>query len=343
MPRTKPRATHPQPDPERQPTISIYQNADYVASILQQLAHQPLVTDETREGSRDQTDGRETSLSVEGAGGASVKAPFAGSVDLELTGGAGSNKSKAIVTGDRTTQTFIYSQAYYLDVVRMMLERAKLLKRVNSFAEARSLKAGDFVEYRASFRSSEISAIFDVLTPDLIAEVARWQMRSSAIKKADGISDQQERADYIDSQGLQADARADLVRTIAGGVLADFRSDRTRECYGTLVGAAGKVTVVTICDRDHFVAKDEDLILDGDFTVLGKVASKVKDDVSTLERNKILRRIKPSAFDWIAGQLQQAGQAQIGNMGKVSDFVDITLASRVEGPSFGVVPIAIYL
>jgi hypothetical protein len=103
------------------PTVSIYQNSEHVAGLVQQLFDAPLITEAIREdqNSTSNTGSVDGSLSVEAD--ARLKVPFSGSggaqADLK---GAGS-RSKVVATGSKSTQSFVYSQAYYLNTVRRAL------------------------------------------------------------------------------------------------------------------------------------------------------------------------------------------------------------------------------
>jgi hypothetical protein len=63
-----------------------------------------------------------------------------------------------------------------------------MLKTIESSADARDLKSGDFVEYTASFRPNEIIALLDILTPELIAEIARARVRSEGVAGFDAFA-----------------------------------------------------------------------------------------------------------------------------------------------------------
>jgi hypothetical protein len=143
--------------------------------------------------------------------------------------------------------------------------------------------------------------------------------------------------------------QSELAYAIARAVRVDFRSEKTREFYGTIAPGPDGVTAITICDNAHFVVEDEDRILDGDFTVLGKVTSTTSTDVPMLERNKILERLKPEGVDTLFRQLRHSVEGQArkldahGDDGDLpDDFFDVAFSSRVWGPSFKVIPIAIY-
>jgi hypothetical protein len=133
---------------------------------------------------------------------------------------------------------------------------------------------------------------------------------------------------------------------LAAAVRSDFRAEKTREFYGRV----NDVTAVTICDNEHFVVEDEDRILDGSFTVLGKVTSVGDVDVPMLSRNKVLDRIKPEVVDRLFGLLLETAGNQaddrisLGDSEEMlpSEVFDLELPSRIEGKSFKVIPIAVY-
>ena len=332
-------------------TISIYQNADHVSGILQQVFRQPLVVDESRERQTERSDSAERS----GKAGANVEAsgtlPFVGSVAVGADIGGTANAGHSVATGMRSTQSFLYSQATYLYLVRDELKRTGQLKSVTSSEDARELKSGDFVEYQAAFRPNEINTLLDILTPDLIAEIASFRIRRQGLELFDVSEYDHERLTrMVEKNHAKAEITSSLAREVARAVRADFRSEKTREFYGVIGREDDQVTAITICDNEHFVVNDEDRILDGVFTVLGKVISPTEADVPILERNKILERFRPEAVDKVLEVVQEAVEAQTEPLGTAraqpdlapGDLIDLDFASRISGISFRVVPIAIY-
>lgn len=110
---------------------------------------------------------------------------------------------------------------------------------------------------------------------------------------------------------------------------------------------------VTICDAEHFTVADEDRILDGRFTVLGKVTEGPVEDRPILERNKLLDKLSPDTVDVLFSHLnklvgQMGGEAVEGSRGGDSEndpmeaSIDLQLDSRISGTSFKVVPVAIF-
>lgn len=336
------------------PTVSIYQNPDHVAGILQQIFVAPLVVTETREGG-DETSESEASAR-QGGGGVkgSASLPLVGKIDANVTGQGSRNAESGSVSTNRLSRNYEYSQAYYLYVVRNALRERGQLKNITCAKDTTGLQPGDFVEYQATFRANEMSALLDILTPDLIAAITYHHYRAEGIKKFDAyIGDHEGMKIYAEKTMVQAQIKSDLARAVAVAVRVDFRSEKTREFYGTVGPSNDPVTAITICDQMHFVVEDEDRILDGQFTVLGKVTAPVTNEVPILERNKLLARLKPEGVDDLFDQLRDSvngqartiealGSAQDSPETSVDDIVDMALASRVEGPSFNVIPIAIF-
>ena len=334
-------------DPTRLPSISIYQNPDHVAGILQQVFGQPLVEAEQREHANESQESaqkdRGLAADVEGAAGAlglgSAKAGFGGHLTRTLV--------EAQTSASKVVQNYAYSQAYYLYVVRGALEERGHLKKVASATEARGLDVGDFVEFSATFRANEISALLDILTPDLIAEITYYSVRSEGVRMFDAYDDFEALRIFSEKNELKARLQAGLAREVARAVRVDFRAEKTREFHATIGQAGDTVTGITMCDVAHFVVEDEDRILDGRWTVLGKVTSKVAQDVPILERNKLLDRIKPEGVDDMFTELRKAVDKQAdklpGTDDAYADIFDLAFASRVTGPSFKVVPIAVFL
>ncbi|MDY7558585.1 MULTISPECIES: hypothetical protein [unclassified Cryobacterium] len=104
-------------------------------------------------------------------------------------------------------------------------------------------------------------------------------------------------------------------------------------------------TAVTICDNPHFVVDDEDRILDGVFTVLGKAISPAEENVPVLQRNKLLRNVNPDGVDaLIAGMkatLSSQSPAKFGGT-TVDALLNPELTSRIAGKSIRIIPLAIY-
>lgn len=190
-----------------------------------------------------------------------------------------------ITTGSKSTQSFVYSQAYYLNLVRQELRSQNLISVLRGRSDVEQLKSGDFVEFKATFLPSELTTIMDVVTPELVAQLTRWLLKKKELDLFEGYGSYEKTQIAALTMNEKANASADLARDVTRAVQADFRQDKTREYYGMIGHVDDALTAVTICDNTHFVVDDEDRILDGEFTVLGKLTSGPETDVPVLQRN----------------------------------------------------------
>lgn len=346
MPNGSDQGRHSTGDGEHErPTITIYQNPDHVAGIVQQLFDAPLVTDESRE----QGSGAATSdkADTKGHGGlkGSAQVPLIGEVSADLSGDRGRAHDSSLTSNAKTVQNFKYSQAYYLHLVRGELRRRGLTHVIANAADAENLTSGDWVEFEAAFRPSALHALLDILTPDLIAAIADRQVRAADLDRFPEFSTVDQWKVFYEGIGAKAKLQADISRAIAQAVRVDFRVEKTREFYG----AIDDVTAITICDNAHFSVQDEDRILDGAFHVLGKVTSSVERDVPILSRNKLLDRISPELVDKMFSYLREQADTQVTSFDfgdadedEIANVFDLALPSRITGASFKVVPVAIF-
>jgi hypothetical protein len=270
-------------------------------------------------------------------------------VRADIKTGLGIAKERSALAATKSTQNFVYSQSYYLYRVRNELRSSEQLKYIDSPLDAAELRSGDFVEYQATFRPNEVNTVLDILTPELVGEITRYKIKQEGllIFEADDL-DFDRRTRLIEQNHAKAENMAGLARAIAGAVRADFRSEKTREFYGAIGAPGNQVTAVTICENEHFIVSDEDRILDGEFTVLGKVISSAETDVPILKRNKLLERFQPKAVDAASEFIRSTFDDQAAPFGdngetlNIGDLVDLNFASRIDGTSFRVIPIAIY-
>jgi hypothetical protein len=231
--------------------------------------------------------------------------------------------------------------------VRQDLRTAGLLKNIASSADLQNLEVSDFVEFRAKFSPDEIISLMDVFNPDLVAALTRWVRRSQLINSITSADTEEQRQALIIELQTRPDADAEAAKAIAEAVRVDFRSAATRQYYGA-IGSDSEITAVVVCDTRSFLVEDADRILDGHFTVLGKVSSPPATDVPILARNKVLDRIQPEAVDLLTDQIRKAAKERIdsSNIGEIrtmEQYLDMNFPSRIDGTSFKVIPIAIFV
>lgn len=103
---------------EDRPTVSIYQNGEHVAGILQQAYRQPLLTEASTGASHGSSREKQRSRGIFGRGATKGSVPFAGGIE----GGIGADYQGRDTDGasseGTSTSTWKYTQSYYLYAVR---------------------------------------------------------------------------------------------------------------------------------------------------------------------------------------------------------------------------------
>jgi len=239
------------------PAIAIYQNPDYVAGILQQLYTAPLLVDETREQDAGGSSTKKAETKGQGGLKGEASVPLIGTLGFDTAGDHARANETGLTNNSKTVQNFKFSQAYYLFLVRDALRRQGMLRTISTAEDAASVKSGDFVEFQATFHAGALHALLDILTPPLIAAIAEHRVKSRGVDQMPEFDNIEDLKIYSEKMYARAENQANIARAVAEAVRVDFRTQKTREFYGTV----GEVTVITICDNAHFVVEDEDRIL----------------------------------------------------------------------------------
>ncbi|ANY06908.1 DUF6414 family protein [Pseudonocardia sp. HH130630-07] len=190
-------------------------------------------------------------------------------------------------------------------------------------------------------RPNEINALLDIATPILVREVARFVVRSRNRAEIKDMMDQAEAAEVsigaekIAAQRaiheLAASDTADVAEAVAAALQVDARRTDTREYHATVTDDRN---AILICDTAHFVTADPDRLLDGRFTILGKVIKPLTSSTSILANNKLLRRFQPKAIDELLDALVPDE--------KVAEHFDLSFDAEIVN-AVTVMPIAIYI
>jgi len=325
------------------PTVVIYQNPVYVAGILQEMFDEGLLEFREIEQGNKATEGRAEKTGGHGKINAAVKISTVVDVGANIGGNRDRSHTTEAETGNTNRTRHVYSNAYYLHVIRRTLRERHQVKLITPSSGESDVVAGQFVEFNASFRSNEINTILDIATPDLVAAVTAYIHERKGQQIINSLTTHEAITAEWQKHQLEATSRAAVARAITHAVRTDFRSDSTREFYGCIPRDVGTLTAITICDSAHFVADDQDRILDGEFTVLGKVISDPEQDVAVLERNKVLRRIDAKFLESSLAKLQiNTKAANAVNSTFQGQTIDTKFSAIVQGMSFRVLPIAVY-
>lgn len=227
-----------------------------------------------------------------------------------------------------------------------------LIQPLTGRADAAALRSGDFVEFTARFDPSQLIALLDIVTPDLVRSITRKVTFDGQMKAFEGGSVEAAQAFKLRLDS-RVEAAGEIAHAIASALATDFRTTKTREFYGRIGEDEDRVTAITMCDLSHFTIDDEDRVLDGQFSVLAKVTDGLAEDIPVLDRNKVLRRFQPEAVDALLSEFNEGTLADLqqqavaaaakGQESMAPDMFDFEIESRVAGPSIKVIPVAIYV
>jgi hypothetical protein len=326
-------------------SVCIYINENFVTELLQQMVELGLLQTAETEQTHGESDSRDTALKGNAAVKGDVDVPAVATAGASAGLGAERQRSRGQSDSRVIRQQFAYSQSYYLHVIRQRLRAEGDLKVIAPGTDATELAPGDFVEFSATFRANEINAILDIASPDLVGAIVEHSVRTDALRTFDVDMTFDERKNAVEKIYAKASDRSRLAKTIVNAVRDDFRSADTREYYGNVDYQEG-LTAITICEAENFLVQDHDRILDGTFTVLGKVCSHIQEDTSLFDRNKLLYRMNVDMLDAAFKKLEAAAEESFENPFTEDiqgDLFDVGLTARLAGRSFKLLPIAIYV
>lgn len=318
--------------------LVIYRNDEFVAGLIQQIFNIGLPIDEMRETIQASATQQAKELAGVADAEAGFSLPWTASAKARVSGSAKNSGSEDVKDEQKNQRNFQYTQANFLHNVRQQLHNQKLIKPITGIESLEGVKVGSFVEFAATFEANEINSILDLATPELVAAVTKWQAKKDQRAKFDFYYAQgpDELQKFIQKSNLEAEARAEIAAAATSAVRQDFRNETTREYFGKVVGGTARrtVTAVTICDTEYFASQDKDRILDGTFTVLGKISEISMKSTSILSRNKVLNRIQQPMLDELNDSMRDAAQD-----GKFNTAFKLGL----KPPIVKVIPIAIYI
>ena len=294
-------------------SLVIYQNDAFVDGLYQSM-YGGKIDSSTQEDSNDNKKSGDLKIS--------------GGADLSVWGkglktdasGAGLLENS---TGNRATQTMSYTQSYYLHKVREKFYQNSGIKKLEKANDFDDVSSSDFIEFRATFEKNDLVSVLDMITPQLGGVIGHI------------LYTKDKTATEFDQN--QANGQFELGKSIVEALHKEFRNETSSEFYGKVIDKSCNsvdITTVLICDKEFFANADDDRILDGEFTVFGKVVAKSTEGISKFERNKLLKRIKPKGKEWLAKKIAEQKNAD--------DYVDTTIDFDIKGNVVKVIPIAIY-
>ncbi|BAH56080.1 DUF6414 family protein [Rhodococcus opacus] len=336
-------------DSEIAPYVAVYQNTDFIGGLTQSATNSGI----SLSGESEYTEGVEHG-DQRGRGGkthltARAAMPGLGEAGLDVGGNLDKATTDKNTSATRHRLSVSYDMAFHLHRLHELLEQHTTT--VATPDDAEPLETGAIVKFTGKFNPDPISAILDIASPDLISEVARFAARTRR-PAVDGETFNVDELKYKWELAEQnATTQADFARAITTALHTDFRRSTTIEFHCAI---ASGLTAIVVCETEHFTTADPDRLLDGEFTVLGKVVTSPETDIPVLRKNKFLRRLDTDWVRWLFHSLGSSVDRL--NDAEVTAFVrdhlnrneaaapplDLHFPAVIEGRSFTVLPIGIY-
>lgn len=310
--------------------LVIYQNENFVKGLYEIIRGGNI--DEILSESEEN---RDLDLSTNGEGKFKVgggKIPVINiqvpEIGTTLSGDAGVKRH----SGNKVTQKTTYSNSYKLSKILEDIKGKNKFRRIDRKTDFEDINLGDFLEYTSYFAKNEIRELLEVLDDKLLKAL----LDLPVVKEKLVLSNQKNKVDY-----------RNIVQQALESLKRDFNNEFSTEFYGQVLDKDGgrlDISNIIICDNQFFTNGDTDRALDGKFKVFGKVidvqrarngtnSSNLYENLSQLDRNKILKHISPEAMEnfesWLNGFL---------SLMKMTSFDLIIKVNAIK-----VIPIAIYI
>lgn len=317
--------------------LVIYRNDEFITGLVQQIYKQGLLTEGSQLSVAAVDSNSSSTAGVDAGGKIGGSIPFFGNASAHTnvngqTGSASGSKDEL-----STTDTFTYTAHYHFQAVKAYLQHSRVVQKLTDRGSTKELEPGDFVEFTAGFRPNEFNTLLDLVTPDLAAAFVHYQSKQKVLESWDSYqsSGHDQLQNFIQKERYKAEGDAQMASAVVSALRQDFKNEITREFFGSVVTGSRRqgATAVVICDTEHFIGKDQDRILDGQFKVLGKVVSVTAVSDSILARNKFLNRIQQPWLDELGEKFDEAG---------ADGKFDASFTLELKGPVVRVIPVAIY-
>ncbi|WCN36478.1 DUF6414 family protein [Aneurinibacillus uraniidurans] len=216
---------------------------------------------------------------------------------------------KEVVTEERIhTPTSLFAK------LQSFLDEKNVIRSVNSYYELSKLNTGDFVSFKATLKQNPLINLLDSFE----------QLGVMAIRFEEGGSKQKKKSE---DQTILKQIKTMKESLLGQGEMMDL------VC---LISDESHIQAVIPVYMDYFFNRNMNELIDGQYTVFGKVVSiipKNSDEAINLLRNTSFKLFNQNTLEQMFSQMES---------GIPEEFDIPTISTRVEGPAMLIIPIAIY-
>lgn len=237
------------------------------------------------------------------------------------------NIGTAGTTQLETSEERVHTPASLFSYLRLELKKRDLIRTINSNNKLDNLESGEFVEFRARLQKNPL-----IETLNGIKQLMELILASSDFDKQ-GIS---QKAGGRKNQRVQANDQVQSMKQIEK-LIEQVTKSNTLELIGKISGEISLNAVISI-KPDYLISRDTSEIIDGEFSILGKVSSVVKigDEPINMLRNTTFSLINKAFVENMMSEFEQ--QEVVREM-----FSFPKTVIHIESPAIQVSPIAIFL
>lgn len=226
-----------------------------------------------------------------------------------------------------TSEERVHTPASLFSSLRLELKQRELIRTIDNNNKLDGLESGEFVEFRARLQKNPL-----IETLNGIKQLMELFLSFSDF----GKDSKSQTGGGRKNQGLQGNNQNQQMKQIEK-LIDQITKSNTIELIGKISGEVTLNSVISI-KPDYLISRDTSEIIDGEFSVLGKISRVVKigDEPINLLRNTTFSLVNKNAVEKMMLDFEQQAEAQ-----EIFSFPKTMI--HIESPAIQVSPVAIFL
>ena len=240
---------------------------------------------------------------------------------LGIRMGAATSRDHTIQTQQHVSEERVFTPASLFSRLRDVLVNQELLHNIRKDTDIQDLQAGHFVEFSAVLRKNP-----------LIDALEGFTRLAEMVANLEDGGNRKDRNSKKAKSNKTADSEIKVVITQAKNLLASLKQENTMDLLANLVESKIQA-VVPVEDQYYFSDRTPASIMDGQFTVIGKVVQVVRRGEGSIDL------LRGTSLGLVSKRIVQE---LIDGLSATEELRISPIHTEVEGPALQVIPIAIY-
>lgn len=306
--------------------IPIYLNQQIVFDMLATIEDGfSLIHTVETSSNQNRSQGNTYDTQLGNAGGIGISNVFA----LIGIGFKGEHNSRKEIEDQRAiSEERVHTPSSLFAKLRVLLNQRELIIPLKAQSDFEKLKSGQFVEFTAILRPNPLISAFEGI--QRLLEFADVFANISQPQKTDGGSHQTRSQKQKPSQKSEYKTISEQLDKF----LTQLNQSQSIDLLGEIIGVSG-IQAVLPTRSSYFINQDDTEIIDGEFSVLGKLTRVVRENDDPIN---LLRKTSMSFVnaDMIAKAVDAFNQLEI------PEFDLPKIVNVVDPPAVQLIPIAIF-